>query len=118
MMGPASRAPEVGKAEEAGDESDAEPSDCELSAAAHAHVDVAEASIAVDPVHNAKPVQMMQALQANLEAMQSHASKIIRNEKSAKIEDSSGILQPVADEGGRQCLQSLTLDVQSAASSF
>ena len=36
----------------------------------------------------------------------------------AKIQDKSGVLQPVVDEGGRQSLQSLALDVQAAARAF
>jgi len=72
----------------------------------------------VDPIHDVKPVKMMQALQGNIDALQMHAATIIRNEKTAKIEDRHGVLQPVPDEGGRQCMQSLILDVQSTVRSF
>ena len=58
---------------------------------------------------------MMQALQGNIMALQEHAAKIIANEKAAKIEDRNGVLQPVPDEGGRQQMQSLVLDVQTTA---
>ena len=55
----------------------------------------------MDPIHDVKPVKMMQALQGNIDALQMHAATIIRNEKTAKIEDRHGVLQPVPDEGGR-----------------
>ena len=61
---------------------------------------------------------MMPALQSNIDALRNHAATIIRNEKTAKIEDRDGALQPVRDEGGRQCMQALILDVQSTARSF
>ena len=54
---------------------------------------------------------MMQALQGNIEALQNHAATIIRNEKTAKIEDRDDILQFGPDAGGRQCMQALILDV-------
>ena len=129
LQGPASRAPEVGKNDEAGDVSE-EGSESDPDAKNehddHAHVrlaegaqcDVAEASIAVDPAADVKPVKMMQALQGNIEALQAHAEKIMRNEKTAKIEDKDGVLQPVVDEGGRQCMQAFVLDVQSTARAF
>ena len=60
----------------------------------------------------------MQVAHGIIEALQSHAAKIIRNEKQAKIQDKDGVLQPVVDEGGRQCLRSLILDLQSAARGF
>ena len=120
LQGPASRAPETGRDDEAGDASE-EHSDCSDHEDTHRDAledDVAEASIAVDPIHDVKPVKMMQALQGNIEALQMHAATIIRNEKTAKIADKEGVLQPVTDEGGRQCMQSLILDVQSTARSF
>ena len=72
---------------------------------------MSEASIAVDPFHEVIPVKMMQALQAIIEALQAHAAKIVKHEKGAKVQDKDGALQPVADGGGRQCLQSLAWDV-------
>ena len=57
---------------------------------------------------------MMQALQSSIHELQAHASKVIRNEKTAMIEEKSGVLQPVPDEGGRQCMESLVLDLQSS----
>ena len=42
----------------------------------------------MDPIHDLKPVKMMQALQGNIAALQSHAAKIIRNERTARIQDS------------------------------
>ena len=79
--------------------------------------DVPEATIAVDPVHDVKlkPVQMMRALQENIERVQSQAAEIIRNEKEAKVQDSDGALQPVVDEGGRDNLKPLILDLQATA---
>ncbi len=80
LQGPASRAPEVGHQADAAGESEG-ASDSEHSAAPEdsdaaqlaasssgASPDVAELSIAVDPVHAVKPVQMMQALQGFVDA--------------------------------------------------
>ena len=39
------------------------------------------------------------------------AEKFIRNEKTSRVRDKDGVFQPVADEGGRQHMQSLILDV-------
>ena len=55
----------------------------------------------------------MQALQGNIQALQDHDVTIIHNEQTANIEDRGGVLQPVPDEGGRQCMQGLIMDVQS-----
>ena len=132
LTGPASRAPDVGKAEGAGDESDAgddsddaseEPDSGNAHGApqpacsepAEAQQDVPEASIAVDPVHDVHPVQMMRALQANIASVQSQAAQIIRNEKEVKVQDCDGALQPVVDEGGRDKLKPLILDLQATA---
>ena len=112
LTGPASRAPDVGKEEGAGDESDAgddsddaseDPEASEARACskpAEPQQDVPEASIAVDPVQDVKPVQMMRAVQANIASVQRQAAEISRNEKEAKVQDSDGALQPVVDEGG------------------
>jgi hypothetical protein len=72
LDGPASRAPEISRNEEAAEESDSDPEEADAiqNAAAEAHFEVEEASIAVDPVHDANPVKLMQALQANLSALQ------------------------------------------------
>ena len=92
LTGPASRAPEVGKEEGAGDESedgadsDDASEDTEASEAgagsrpAEPQQEVPEASIAVDPVQDVKPVQMMRSLQANIASVQRQAAEIIRNE--------------------------------------
>ena len=72
----------------------------------------------MDPIHEVKPVKMMQALQGNIEALRQHAATIIRNEKTAQIQTRDGDLQPVPDEGGREVMQSLILDVQATARSF
>ena len=124
LLGPASRAPEVGKEEEAGEDSeeeqeadsDGEPS--EKPDLAYLHENVAETTVAVDPVHHVGPVRMMQALQGTLQALQQQAARIAQNEKTPTVADSSGALQPVADEGGRHTMRTMVLDVQSAARSF
>ena len=72
----------------------------------------------MDPIHDVKPAKMLQALRGNIEALQTHAATIIRNEKAAKIADKNGVLQPVTDAGGRECMQRLILDVQSTARSL
>ena len=72
----------------------------------------------MDPIHDVKPAKMLQAPRGNTEALQTHAATIIRNEKAAKIEDKNGVLQPVTDAGGRECMQRLILDVQSTARSL
>ena len=85
---------------------------------AYLHENVAETTVAVDPVHHVGPVRMMQALQGTLEALTEQASRIAKNETIPTVADSSGALQPVADEGGRHTMRSMVLDVQSAARSF
>ena len=58
LLGPASRAPEVGKEEEAGEESEEEQEadkdgeSAEQPDMAYLHENVAEATVAVDPVHH------------------------------------------------------------------
>ena len=111
LRGPASRAPETGRDDEAGDASE-EHSDHEDCGDKHRDGpgdDEAEASIAVDRIHDVLPVKMMQSLQGNSLALESHAATIIRNEKTAKIEDRDGVLQPVPDEGGREQMRSVIL---------
>ena len=120
LDGPASKAPDSGKVDDSGqtssEETEGEESndDPENTSSATG----AEASIAVDSMHDIKPVRAMQALKAQMEAMQTHAGKIIRNEKMARVKGHDGVLQPVADEGGRQHMQSLILDVQATSRSF
>ena len=101
LKGPADRAPETGRDDEAGERSE-EHSDSEDSEDKLHDVpgdSAAEASIAVDPIHDVKPVKMMQALQGTLEALNTHAATILRNEKKAQIATKDGVLQPVPDEG-------------------
>ena len=64
------------------------------------------------------PVQMMQALQGTLVALQEKASRVAKNETTPTVADSNGTLQPVVDEGGRHAMRTMVLDVQSAARSF
>ena len=136
LAGPASRAPDIGRIEEEGDDSDNasghgsadddKGSVGALQPAAESHgaarpvddSDVPEDSIAVDPVNSVQPVKLTQALQANIEAIEAHAAKILKHEKRAQIEDLAGPLQPVVDEGGRHCMQQLILDVQQATRAF
>ena len=110
----------MGRGEQAGDESEeaSESDDCHDKKEAFEGDDVAEASIAVDPIHDVKPVKMIQALRGSIEELQSKASKIIRNERAARIEDRNGVLQPVPDAGNRSCLESLVLDVQASVRGF
>ena len=82
------------------------------------HDNIAESTIALDPMHHVAPVRMMQALQGTIEAVTAHAAQIARNERKAKIADKDGVLQPVADEGGRHSLKSMVLDVQQVVRSF
>ena len=41
---------------------------------------VAEATVAIDPVSDVAPVRAMQALQARIQAVEAHAAQIVRNE--------------------------------------
>ena len=124
LLGPASRAPEVGRDDEAGEESEEEQEadkdgeSAEQPDMAYLHENVAETTVAVDPVHHVGQVRMMQALQGTLEALQEQAARIAKNEETPTVADSSGALQPVADEGGRHTMRSMVLDLQSAARSF
>ena len=103
MSGPASRAPELGKDDEAGEESDrgegVVDDDQDAGAAQpgveYVHDNVAESTIALDPVHDVAPVKMMQALQATLEAVSGHAKQVVKNEARAKIADNKDVLQPL-----------------------
>ena len=79
---------------------------------------MAETIIAVDAIHDVGPVRLMQALQGTLGALQQQAARIAKNEQTPMVADSSGALQPVADEGGRHVLKTMVLDVQTAARSF
>ena len=76
---------------------------------------VAISSIAVDPVHHLQPVQMMQALQGQIELMHEQAAAIAKNERQGKVADADGVLQPVADEGGRYQMRNIVLDMQQVA---
>ena len=111
LEGPASRIADAGRQQEAGDESEVESDTAEAgstldgvapqhladgdaaqvpAAASDGSLDVPELSIAVDPVHDVKPVKMMQALRANIEALQSHAASILRNERTARVQSKDG----------------------------
>ena len=122
LDGPASKAPDTGKVEDSGhtssEDSGSEKGDSEPENACQTAQDGAEATIAVDSTHEIKPVMAMQALKAQMQALESNAAKIIRNEKLARIKDKDGVFQPVADEGGRQHMQTLILDVQATSRSF
>ena len=107
LEGPASKVPDSGQLDDGGHTSsedsgsekcDSEPENASLTCGA-------EASIAVDSLHDLKPVNAMQALKAQLQALESNAAKIIRNEKLARVKDKNGVFQPVVDEGGRQHMQ-------------
>ena len=104
LQGPASKVPDVGKLPDAGGESEeeSESDHAHDATVAEEHLQAAEVSIALDPVHDLQPVKMMQALQGNIDALQSYAAKVLRNEKQARIQDKDGVLQPVVDEGGRE----------------
>ena len=126
LFGPASRAPELGREEEAGEESEGNPTE-ESDKGEHqpgdpdveyTHENVAEITVAVDPVHEVGPVAMIQALKGTLGAIQRQATSIAKNEKTPRVADSSGTLQTVGDEGGRHVLKSMVLDVQAAARSL
>ena len=82
------------------------------------HDNIAESTVALDPLLHVAPVRMMQALQGTIEAVTAHAAQIARNERKAQVADKDGVLQPVADEGGRHSLKSMVLDVQQVVRSF
>ena len=125
LTGPASRAPEVGREDEAGEESEESEEDDEADegsatqpAEGHACDDIAEATVAVDPVHHVAPVRAMQALQARIQAVQDHAVQISRNEAKKIVADNEGALQSVEDAGGRDAMKSIVVDLQSSAKNF
>ncbi|MDA8609368.1 hypothetical protein N9L19_00475 [bacterium] len=90
LVGPTSRAPDVGKGEEAGDESESgadSDGSCtddgaDQSVVDGMHENVAENTVALDPNHDVAPVRMMQALQGSLEALLSQAARIAKNERT------------------------------------
>ena len=85
---------------------------------AYLHENVAETTVAVDPVHDVGPVRMLQALQGTLQALQEQAARIAQNETTPTVADGNGDLQPVPDEGGRHTMRTMVLDVQTAARSL
>ena len=99
MSGPASRAPEQGKDDEAGEDSDrsecADEDNRDAGAAQpgmdYVHTNVAESTIALDPQHDVAPVRMMQALQGTIEALSGQAAQITKNERKAQIADNDGV---------------------------
>ena len=78
----------------------------------------AETTIAVDPVHDIAPVRAFQAMQGRIQRLQAHAQRIIQREKLATVVGLDGAAQPVPDEGGRDHLQTIVLDVNSSAAQF
>ena len=110
LVGPASGAPEVSQNDEAGDCSEAHSTDeenADTSGAAAQRTEgiavetIAEATIAADPVHDAAPVRAFQAMQANIDKLQTQVAQILKNESTATVEGRDGALQSVLDEGGR-----------------
>ena len=126
LEGPASKAADLGKDEDAGEES--EPGDSEGDSANekrpdraetdYLHESVASATVALDPVQQFAPVRSMQAIQARIDAAAKRAKVIARNETAAKVADNEGLMQTVADEGGRDHMKPLVLDLQTEASAF
>ena len=57
-------------------------------------------------------------MKAKMSEMERQALIIAKRESVARVEDSNGLLQPVADQGGRQLLREIVLDVQTVASSL
>ena len=127
LLGPASRAPELSRTDEAGEDSESHSDGSDGSSADDGatqpdvtgdHDIAAENTVALDPVSDIAPVRMMQALQGSIEALQAQAARIAKNEQTPTIAASDGVLQPVADEGGRHCLKSVVLDLQTISRSF
>ena len=58
---------------------------------------------------------MLRVLQSNIEQVQERARAVVANEQSAMVEGADGALQPVVDEGGRDAVRSLVLDLQHTA---
>ena len=124
LSGPASRAPEHADHEDAGDESEDSHADDpdaieelghEAATLEATYENIAEATIALDPVHDVAPVKMMQALQGSIRALEHQAELTVQREVKATVADNKGILQPVVDEGGRHCIKHLVLDLQTVA---
>ena len=99
----------MGTIEEAGEDSESSFGDGENTTTANGtdepavdcmHDSIAENTVAVDPIHDVAPVRLMQALQGSINALQSQAARIIKNEKTPTVVDNDGVLQPVVDEGG------------------
>jgi hypothetical protein len=89
----------VGRGVEGGEESEESEEDKEADegsatqqAAGHLYDGVAEATVAVDPVHHVAPVRAMQAPQARIQAVQDHAAQIARNEAKKIVADNEGAL--------------------------
>ena len=137
LRGPASRAPEHGLNDDAGEGSEDASSDSSSKASTECpdtkgtpaaslpdscaasledlDGDIATSSIAVDPVHHLQPVQMMQALQGKIEAMHEQAATIAKRESQGRVANDEGVLVAVADEGGRHQMCNVVLDLQHVA---
>ena len=124
LVGPASRAPEMSTRDEAGEDSeshsDGSDTDDDESQpdGTSEHELTAENTVALDPISDISPIRMMQALQGSIQALQSQAASIAKNEMTPTVAGADGVLQPVADEGGRHCMKSVALDQQTVARSF
>ena len=120
LDGPAARAPERGRHDEAGDESDDVDDEAEGEGIvrAAAEEDVPEDAIAVDPAQDVGPVKKLRALQVRIEQLQEHARTVAANERAAMVEGADGALQPVVDEGGRDVVRTMVLDLQNTAGSI
>ena len=126
LSGPASRVPERPRHEDAGegsessceDERAVEPVGAQELSLQEMTENVATASIAVDPSQDPDGAQLFEAMKAKMSEMERQALIIAKRESVARIEDNDGLLQPVADEGGRQLLREIVLDVQTVASTL
>ena len=125
LSGPASRAPERGMLEEAGEaseessemEGDEETTQQQESPSLEeANANVSTASIAVDPSQDPKDTQMLEVLKAQITQLEHQAKTVFRRERTGRVENADGVLQPVEDTGGRQRIREVIMDVKDVAS--
>eukprot|EP00974_Lingulodinium_polyedra_P019719 1906191-Lingulodinium_polyedra.AAC.1 len=55
---------------------------------------------------------MLRVLRTNIEQLQERARTVVANEQSAMVEGADGALQSVVDEGGRDVVRTMVLDLK------
>lgn len=71
-----------------------------------------ESTIAVDQTNDHCVARMFDVCAQQIKLIEKEARRVLSSESRAKIEDADGVLQPVADVGGRRVLQQMFSDLR------